>query len=252
MKATIVRDGIALELETSNATEMKEALANFFPSNQSVKNVSPVADTRVGKHKNPIIGRSWSQKSLGIVARIISENASMKTGVSTIVFKELQKLGDTRSQVASQVITNRVKRYLMLGDKGHLSSYMTKYLKAEGFGAKSVSSTAAKKEGNKKRYSGYDRWTTNDILGVANIVSVRLLSGDKFSGECINFIRKYGDNKSRSEKSIYTTASDIKLFMTGANTLRIPNKIRNTLTSNGYPKKQLLPSVSSVAVPQEA
>lgn len=253
MKATIVRDGLALELETSNAAEMKEALSSFFPTNGSVKHTPVAEDSRVtSNNKNhkthkPRSDGGWNVKTLGAMARIISENPNAQ-GNSKKAHAEITRLGDTRSMIATQVVFNRVKRFLTTGDKTALSAYMPGMLKQAGYKAKSLANVKTKKHGKGNSHS---RWTERDILALADIIHRGMQSDEGFSGQCIKYVRTNGDTKNRSAASIYTTSSDMKLFLNGENPNRAPKKIRAVLQANGYPKTSFLPTAREL-VAQEA
>ena len=267
-KSTItLPNGSVAQVESSSVDQLMAVLAANLGVidaievvNQSAtqQKVSKTHHTTKEVHKPYLLqgkapkGVQWSERDIMLIVERLNETGAQHGTVGETV-KYVRKNGEQkRNEWTTYLMINRIKRYMFDGKvrRTGLQRYAVKILQNNGIQAGTKEQTRRTPKGKKH----FVHWTERDILGIGKIVHDNTHMVRGVSRLVNDYLKKHGDVKTRSDSTIHSTVSDLKLYFTGKNSERVTDHMKRTLTEASlFPSDRGTPvTITRINTPEEA
>ena len=239
-KSTItLPNGSVAQVECATAEELAGVITSNIGVITSITTVGELKSHHTTKEvRKPYLlqGKSkdavqWSERDVMLIVERLNETGAQHGTIGGIV-KFMKTHGEQkRKEWAVYIMINRIKRYMFDGKvRGTgLQRYVVNILQSNSIQA--GTKTQSRKTPTGKKH--FVHWTDRDILGMGQIVhdNVSMVRGvSRLVGD---YLKTNGDVKTRTDSTINSTVSDLKLYFTGKNSERTPKKMKRALTRAG-------------------
>lgn len=246
------------EINAIEVVNQSESQKGFVPPKQTLEKHLVSGTNSIRNNYFTADITPWSKRDILLIANKLAETKAQHGTIGDTVKYVQQNADHKRKPWATYVMVNRIKRYMFDGKvRGiGLQRSAVKILQEAGIQAGAMTQKRLVAPAAPKKRKGREnvRWTEKDIISMGKIVRDNIHLRRGLTKLVRNYIKTEADNKNRTNHTLETTVSDIKLYFTGKNPDRIAGKMQEILEKNGIlPVGQSVPvSINRISAPEEA